>query len=278
MLPKIPRLTPFALFTSLLSAQSPPRHPTTLSLGAEYSNTSSHIILGASNNRRLTGLDLTLSTRLKQNRILTWTYDLELRPVEFLQDPVSTTTITLQPPNAPTLGPFPLQNGPIQGACQSFVLPNPPGLASDIPLTETRTCATRWTYAGGLSPLGQRFNFRPAHRLQPYALLNAGFLVSPRDIPSNNSSPLQLHLCLRCRLSDCRDPYPRLVPRLPPSPPLQPRPRQHQSRRRQPTPPPLLHLRGPAQLSSPLIAGLAGDSPCAVLPLTREGIPETHFT
>ena len=188
MLPKIPRLTPFALVTSLLSAQSPPRHPTTFSLGAEYSNTSSHIILGASNNRRLTGLDLTLSTRLKQNRILTWSYDLELRPVEFLQDPVSTTTITLQPPNAPTLGPFPLQNGPIQGACQSFVLPNPPGLASDIPLTETRTCATRWTYAGGLSPLGQRFNFRPAHRLQPYALLNAGFLVSPRDIPSNNSS------------------------------------------------------------------------------------------
>ncbi len=185
---KLPNLTLLALFTRLLPAQTPLHHPTTLALGAEYSNTSSHIILGSSNNRRLTGLDLTLSTRLTRNRVFVWTYDIELRPFELLQDPVSRTTLTFTPPNSPPLVPFPIQSGPIQGACTSAVLPNPPGIASNVPITETRTCGTRWTYAGGLSPLGQRFNFRPAHRLQPYALLNAGFLVSPRDIPSYNSS------------------------------------------------------------------------------------------
>ena len=189
MLATLSRLTPVTFFTPLLLAQAPPRHTTTLALGAEYSNTSSHIILGTSENRRLAGLDLTLSTRLKQNRVFTWTYDLELRPLAFLQDPVSTTTLTVALPGSPNLGPYPIQSGPIQSACHPAVILDPFPISPGITfVTETRTCGIRWTYAGGLSPLGQRLNFRPTHRLQPYALLNAGFLISPRDIPDNDSS------------------------------------------------------------------------------------------
>jgi hypothetical protein len=49
-------------------------------------------------------------------------------------------------------------------------------------------CGSRWAYAGGLSPLGQKVNFAPHHRIQPFIATNAGFLVSPRDIPANDSS------------------------------------------------------------------------------------------
>ena len=61
----------------------------------------------------------------------------------------------------------------------------PPG--SNTPqygtVTGTRVCSTQWTYAGGISPLGQRVNWRPTRRVQPYAMINAGFLAFARQVP-----------------------------------------------------------------------------------------------
>src|SRR6266481_5073854 len=67
-----------AIGTKTLQAQDPPtysrRH--SLSLFAEYSNNSGHIILGVSQDRRLTALGLTYSRRLLHTRYADWHYDL----------------------------------------------------------------------------------------------------------------------------------------------------------------------------------------------------------
>jgi len=170
------------LATTALHAQDlqPYSRRNTFSIFTEYSNTSSHILLGISQNRRLTALGLTYSRRLLHTRYADWNYNLELRPLNFIQEP----TVAFRDSAGSVIAP-----NPIQRTCTSgtFKIPGNPG--SGFPgYTYTQTCGTRWTYAGGLSPLGQRINIAPRHRLQPFVVSNAGFLAATRDIPVNNSS------------------------------------------------------------------------------------------
>ncbi|HMG02763.1 MAG TPA: acyloxyacyl hydrolase [Edaphobacter sp.] len=153
------------------------------SLFGEYSNTSSRIILGAAQNRRFAALGLGYSRRLLHSRHVDWYYAPEVLPLVFLEDPVATDTFgfsDLQPVT---------QLSPTSSPCRSEYVSIPPDPHPGPPVfTFRRTCGIRWTYAGGISPLGQRLNFRPGKRLQPFLMDNAGFLVSPRDIPVDFSS------------------------------------------------------------------------------------------
>lgn len=185
------------LLSRFAPAQKPPERLAPLNeftLGAEYSNTSSHIILGQSFNRRLAGLDLTWSRRVGRTRAINYLWEIELRPVLFLQDPVDAVSASLSV-NGTALQQFNIPPQPVQRTCTTLTTSIPvtfPSPTTGQPvagtLTETRTCGTRWTYAGGLSPVGQRLNFLPHHQLQPYLLANGGFLVSARDEPVNDSS------------------------------------------------------------------------------------------
>lgn len=164
------------------------------SLGAEYSNTSSHIILGQAFNRRLGGVDLTWSRRVGRTRAAAYVWEIEARPLVSLQDPVATTTFSLTVNGTPVYPPF-SQSGAIQERCNSvsYSTPEqfsfPPGSPPQVgTFTVQRECGTRWTYAWGLSPVGQRVNFAPTHALQPYLLANGGFVVSTRDIPVEDAS------------------------------------------------------------------------------------------
>ncbi len=155
----------------------------------EYSNTSSHFLIGTTQNRRVAGVEVGLSRRLGRTRFFDWTYDLAIIPVFFIQDPTATISSTYQVVGFPVNGPFPVSSQPIPRACVSSSYPDPnappqPGLT----VTLHQECGTRWTYSGGLSPLGQRLNFLPGRRLEPLVLANAGFLVSTRDVPADLSS------------------------------------------------------------------------------------------
>lgn len=150
---------------------------------AEYSNTSSHIFLGVTEKRRFAALGLGYSLRLLHTRHVDWYYAPEVLPLVFLQDPVATQTLTFT-----GVGTF-TQSGPIISSCRpstQTIPARPVGVPPAVTLQTT--CDTRWTYSGGLSPLGQRFNFRPGKRLQPFVIGNAGFLVATRDIPVDDSS------------------------------------------------------------------------------------------
>jgi hypothetical protein len=111
-----------------------------------------------------------------------WNYTPELLPIVLIQDPVANQTLTVNNSSVS-------QSIPTQPVCKPVVYTMPPDPAFGFSgYTFTQTCSTRWTYAGGASPLGQRINFVPHARLQPFFIGNAGFLISPREIPVNDSS------------------------------------------------------------------------------------------
>lgn len=161
--------------------------PNTFSIFTEYSNDSSHIILGVSDNRKLAALGVSYSRRMVTNHVFEWQYGVEIRPLVVLREPTSQFSVVTTfkdgtPPLTSGIG-----NEPVRRNCTSETLRtslDPPGIAQTI----TLVCGSRWTYAGGLSPFGQTVNFAPHHRMQPFIATNAGFLVSPRDIPANDSS------------------------------------------------------------------------------------------
>lgn len=151
-----------------------------VAVGVEYSHTSSHILLAATQNRKIASLDVDLSRRLLHTRFVDWQYDLLLRPVMFIEDPTETAVYT---GNGETAEPPPNTSGPALRACVS-------GTFAGYGYTVQQQCGSRWTYAAGLSPFGQRLNLLPRHRLQPTLLGSAGLVLSTRDIPVDNSEKL----------------------------------------------------------------------------------------
>lgn len=182
---------PFAV-----AAQEAPRRydpVTSYSLFAEYSNDSSHILIGQTGHRKLLGFGGSYNRRLSANGWYSWRYEAEVLPVVFVQNPREyvdeTFNITGQPSYtahssdfvgkdcAASSGSGPLIAVPITGDPSMQI-----GTYS-----YTITCQHPWTYAGGISPLGQKVNFFPRKTLQPYLAANAGFLASTRDIPVDQS-------------------------------------------------------------------------------------------
>ena len=158
----------------------------TFSVFTEFSNDSSHIILGRAANRKLVALGASYSRRILVNHVFEWQYGVEIRPLVLLRQPTVLSSVTASFNNG--LPPITLTAArvPLLQSCTSGT--QPLGSSGNIVLTLSAVCGNQWTYAGGISPLGQRLNFAPHHRIQPFITENAGFLVAPRDIPVNDSS------------------------------------------------------------------------------------------
>lgn len=157
-----------------------------LSVFAEYSNDSSHIILGATRGSKLAGLGVSYSRRILTGKFVDWQYGVEIRPLFLLRESTHRISITTSEAGMP---PVTIDSGDLFSGrrCSPFTLhvgSNQGGTTQ----TWVQSCGERWTYAGGLSPLGQKVNFAPHHRIQPFVAGNAGFLVSPHDIPANKTS------------------------------------------------------------------------------------------
>jgi len=156
----------------------------TFSVFTEYSNDSSHIVLGTADNRKLVALGVSYSRRILTSKFVEWQYGVEIRPLVLLRQPNvwSTVVITFKNGNPPLTGVF---SQPALRSCTSQTSQLSGG---SFTITSTYICGYRWAYAGGLSPLGQKVNFAPHHRVQPFIAENAGFLVSPNDVPIDKSS------------------------------------------------------------------------------------------
>jgi len=167
----------------------------TFSVFADYSNDSSHIIIGQEENRKIGAIGIGYSLRLAHKKHFDFSYEPELRPVTLLRDPVvsgtSTVTVFGNPvitDTLPSSGPFsgPTKNGDCISGTTLF-----DGITANGVLYQqivTQQCGTRWTYLGGISPLGLRFGFAKRHRVQPFLVANGGFLASAHDEPVNNSA------------------------------------------------------------------------------------------
>jgi hypothetical protein len=170
---------------SVKSASQPYRDRSSFGVFAEYSNDSSHILMGGEENRKLGGVGIDYTHRLLTSRLLDWSWMVEVRPLLMEEDPTLIQMNTATPPtpldpNSTTE--FTLER---RSDCipRTFTVTSGPHIE-----TIAIACSARWTYTGGASPIGQRINFRPGKRLQPFGVGNAGFMIAPYDIPANNSS------------------------------------------------------------------------------------------
>lgn len=164
-----------------------------------FSNDSSHIILGVAENRRLIDAGMDYSRRLGRRSLYSWRYQVEVIPLELLQNPKLTTTVTYTVTGNPTsvnspAGTFQfsaLQARQCASQSNSGTYFEIGANGQEIPVgtyTMSSVCSHPWTYGFGVSPLGQKVNFLPRNRLQPYAALNAGFVAFTKTIPSDSAT------------------------------------------------------------------------------------------
>ena len=151
----------------------------------EYSNDSSHILLGLSQNRKLLAFGGTYSRRVLLNRVVDGQYMAELSPVVLESDPVFHVTYvaTLPPPGSTFT-----QNLTLSQVCRPSSATYG-GVVDGQPYQETVTiaCGRRWTFGESISPLGFKWNFRPRHRIQPVFTTLAGYMFSTRRIPVDDA-------------------------------------------------------------------------------------------
>ena len=155
----------------------------TFSAFFDYSNNSSHIVLGRAEGRKFTELGFQYERRLVSGRHLAWKYTAELRPLIAESDlTVLETVVQTSPPPTQTFVATPIASPQCRPASESFSFTNPnTGVLQSG--TATLSCGRRWTYVEGLSPLGTRINLLPRKRWQPTGSVLAGLLLSTKKIP-----------------------------------------------------------------------------------------------
>lgn len=149
----------------------------------DYSNNSSHIILGSAEGRKFTELGFQYERRLILAKHFVWKYTAEFRPLIAESDlMVLETVVQTSPPPTQTFVFTPIASPDCRPSSGSFSFTNPnTGLLNAG--TFDIACGRRWTYVEGLSPLGTRINLLPHRRWQPTGSILTGFLLSSKRIP-----------------------------------------------------------------------------------------------
>jgi opacity protein-like surface antigen len=149
----------------------------------DYSNDSSHIVLGSAEGRKFTELGFQYERRLRSNRHFVWKYTAEFRPLILESDlTLLETIVQTSPPPTQTFVITPVANPQCRPFSQNFSFTNPITGVLEAG-TVTIDCGRRWTYVEGLSPLGTRINLLPHRRWQPTASFLTGLLLSAKKIP-----------------------------------------------------------------------------------------------
>jgi Lipid A 3-O-deacylase (PagL) len=171
--------------TTLAIAQSPEAGPyvsrkNTFSVIAAYSNDSSHILLGYTENRKLLDIGVGYDRRLLVGRAGSLQYSAEILPVALESDPVvlnvthytSPFVLTTSSTFAPLLACKPESGSYTQtgnGITTSF--------------TYTNTCTRQWTMGEAMSPIGFQWNLLPRIKTQPFITAHGGYMFSTQPIP-----------------------------------------------------------------------------------------------
>jgi hypothetical protein len=149
---------------------------------AEYANTSSHILMGGSRQRKLVTLGGAYTRRVVRFGGTQLNYQAEVRPVIFESDPLAIETV---------INTEQTSNGPVVTTSNFAVAPVPPcqpasGTVFVLPtLTETYStvCGRQWTFAQAFSPLGFKYSLMTRRRVQPFLVGTLGYMYSSRPIP-----------------------------------------------------------------------------------------------
>ena len=188
----------------LTFAQSPQTtwtHKYDLGVFGEYSPTSSHMLLGYARQRKLVGIGGSLAWRLINRHSFELAYLVEVRPMLLESDPTLVSITNAQFGTFTFVPPLVLVD-PINPVL--FAVSQPGGDAQNSSFTPNYS--RRWTYTGGASPFGLKLNGFTHRRLQPELTGNGGFLISPRDIPIEDSSSFNFTLEIGAGLQWYRTP------------------------------------------------------------------------
>ena len=160
----------------------------------EYSNDSSHMLLGYADGRKITALGASFERRSFLSSNVTGSWVAEVRPYMTVTDPTMT-GFTLKFPQQPSYSGNVMFSSPVPVDKPVSTTPLNVLLVTQnqvYPGTATYMGGTRSTYVSGFSPLGYKLKAFPHRRMQPFVTGLGGFAVSPRDIPVFNSSSFNL--------------------------------------------------------------------------------------
>lgn len=146
----------------------------------QYSNDSSHILLGDAEQRKLLNIGVSYNRKLMLSRVVNWQYDGEFFPVALDSDPVEVLTATFNMPNPPLTMTY-TSSSPTVLACH----PSSGSYSFQNGATETyvSTCTRRWVVGQAMSPAGMQWNFFPRHKNQLLIAAHGGYLYSTQQIP-----------------------------------------------------------------------------------------------
>jgi len=186
-------LLPLVCLGGFLCAQSAEVHPVFSRLNSfgafgEYSNSSSHILLGFAQQRKLLNFGASYGRRILLRPLVDLEYVAEVRPLMFESDPV------VQATDVETSSKYPTQS------YQYSYRPDQqcrPSLISTFSVTDTQgntytsvttgTCGRQWTFGQGFSPAGLKVNLLPRHAIQPVITALGGYMFSAQAIPVNGA-------------------------------------------------------------------------------------------
>ena len=160
----------------------------TFTVFTEYSNDSSHILMGVAENRKLVALGGSYARRLWPSHLGDLRYIVEIRPVLMVSNPVAYTTTVSTPFDPPgptstnTASSEPDRSCKPGTSQQTFHFPSQSYL-----YVSTTTCGQRWIFAQGFSPVGLQYSFRPTHGIQPFVSSTAGYIFSTNPIPTSDA-------------------------------------------------------------------------------------------
>ncbi len=166
----------------------------TSTYGASFTGTlpSRDILSGLAEGRELLLFAGDWDHQVHQGRKTDYRWEVEILPLTLLRNPRQVATATITVPGQPVF--IVHTNELVLKPCTSYSsnevyisgpagYPTGPGTVS-----YTQTCSQEWDYLGGISPLGQRVSWRPGERLQPYAIVNAGFLAATQSVPTYSAA------------------------------------------------------------------------------------------
>lgn len=161
----------------------------TWTIFAEYSNTSSHILMGVSRQRKIADFGGAYARRILHFKDSDFSYLAEVRPVLFESDPVENSQTTLT--SSDSSGSISYSStgatvGPCVPSSGSISFPPGNGLPGETE-TYNNTCGRQWTFGQAFSPLGFKYSMRTRHPVQPFVVATLGYMYSSRPIPLANA-------------------------------------------------------------------------------------------
>jgi len=151
----------------------------------EYSNDSSHIILGNSENRKIGAIGFQYERRLVHRPLFDFGYTAEIRPGMLESDPVLTQTVVQTSPVASS------SPEPSLAVVKCIRQTSAPVVtvigATTYSYVVADTCSRRTVVEQGFAPVGIRLHLMPKRRLQLTFSTLAGYMFASQEVPVPNA-------------------------------------------------------------------------------------------